>query len=117
VDTVAPDFDLAATPSMLTPLDHRLVPIDVTALVADVVDPGVGFTLVSIGSSERDSGLGPGDLAKDIQEAELGTPDTRFLLRAESFSRGEGRVYTIKYAARDASGNTRARVLSVGVKP
>jgi hypothetical protein len=96
VDTTPPDFEVTSSPSILAPADHRLVPIDVTALVADVVDPDAGFVLVSVGSSERDSGLGPGDLAKDIQGVERGTPDTRFLLRAENFSRGEGRVYTIK---------------------
>ena len=117
VDTTAPDFEVRPSLDVLAPADHRLVPIDVTAFVADVVDPDASFALVSIGSSERDSGLGAGDLAKDIQDVELGTPDTRFLLRAENYSRGSGRVYTIKYAARDASGNTRARSLSVNVKP
>ena len=99
---------------VLAPADHRLVSIDVTALVRDVVDPGASFVLASIGSSEADSGLGPGDLAKDIQQVELGAPDTRFLLRAESYSRA-GRVYTIKCVARDASGNRQARVLEVRV--
>ena len=117
VDTTAPDFTPSLSTDVLAPADHRLVPIDVSAVVADVVDPDAGFVLVSIGSSEADSGRGPDDLAKDIQDAQLGTPDTRFLLRAENYSRGSGRVYTIKYAARDASGNVRPRALSVRVQP
>lgn len=116
LDTTPPDFTVTPNPEALTPADHRLVSIDVTAVIADVVDPDARFVLVSIGSSEPDAGLGAGDLARDIQEVEPGTSDTRFLLRAESFSRS-GRVYTIKYAATDASGNSRARVLQVRVVP
>jgi hypothetical protein len=116
VDTVPPAFEVTPSLDVLAPADHRLEPIDVTAFVADVVDPDAGFVLASVGSSEADSGLGAGDVAKDIQQVELGTPDTRFLLRAESFSRG-GRVYTLKYVAGDSSGNERVHTLSVRVNP
>lgn len=115
VDTTPPEFEVRTTPEVLAPIDQRLVPVDVTAFVSDVVDPGAGLVLASIGSSEADEGMNAGDLAKDIQQVELGTADTRFLLRAESFSRS-GRVYTIKYVASDASGNSRVRTLSVRVE-
>jgi hypothetical protein len=90
------------------------VTVDVTAVVADVVDPDAGFVLASIASNEPDAGAGPGDAPKDIQDVQLGTPDTRLLLRAESFGRG-GRVYTLKYVAKDASGNARVQSLQVKV--
>jgi hypothetical protein len=117
VDTAPPNLELEASEAVLTPANHRMVPIDVTAAVADVCDPGAGFVLVSIESSEPEQGLGHGDPPKDIQQAELGTPDTRFLLRAESFARDGRRTYTIQYAASDASGNVRTRILEVHVEP
>lgn len=115
VDTRAPDLEVTAS-SIPAPADHRLVPIEVTALVSDAVDPAARFVLASVGSSEPDAGLGTGDVAKDIQDVQLGTPDTRLLLRAESFGRST-RVYTLKYVAEDASGNERVRSLQVQVGP
>jgi endo-1,4-beta-xylanase len=44
--------------------------------------------------------------SNDIQEAAFGTDDREFLLRAERSGLGNGRVYTITYQAKDASGNT-----------
>jgi endo-1,4-beta-xylanase len=35
-----------------------------------------------------------------------GTDDRTFLLRAERSGRGTGRVYTVTYEAKDATGNT-----------
>jgi hypothetical protein len=116
VDTTPPDLRVQASETVLTPANHRMVPITVTAEVADVCDPGAGFVLVSIVSSEPGEGLGRGDPPKDVQGADLGTADTRFLLRAESFA-PEGRTYTIEYAAEDASGNVQTRVLHVRVEP
>lgn len=56
--------------------------------------------LVSIISSEADSGLGLDDLPNDIVIVD----DTHFQLRAERFSKA-GRVYTITYMAFDPYGN------------
>ena len=41
----------------------------------------------------------------DIQGVALGTPDTRFRLRAERAGGGRGRTYTVIYRAADASAN------------
>jgi len=117
VDTTPPALELEASEAVLTPANHRMVPIDVTASVVDVADPEAGFVLVAIESSEPEQGLGHGDPPIDIQQAEFGTPDTRFLLRAESFARDGRRTYTIEYAASDASGNVRTRTLAVRVEP
>lgn len=114
VDSTPPGFELSLAPQVLAPADHRMVAVDVTATVSDLVDPHATFTLVTIDSNDPDSGLGPLDLPKDIQGAELGTPDTRFFLRAERGPR-RGRLYTIKYAATDVSGNSSPRVLQVQV--
>jgi hypothetical protein len=40
-----------------------------------------------------------------IQDAELGTDDRRFALRAERSGNGPGRTYTAVYTATDESGN------------
>jgi hypothetical protein len=85
--------------------NHELVPIIATVTVTDRCDPSATFVLTSIVSNEPDEGLGDGDAPRDIQGAQLGTPDTSFLLRAERSGTGTGRVYTILYTASDATGN------------
>jgi hypothetical protein len=64
-------------------------------------------TLVSITSNEPDNavGNGDGDTINDIQDAELGTPDFKFSLRAERSGSGDGRTYTVTYTAVDTAGN------------
>jgi hypothetical protein len=63
--------------------------------------------ITSITSNEPDSGQG------DIQ-ANIGTSDTSFSLRAERSGNGTGRIYTITYTATDKAGNK--MVTSVTVK-
>jgi len=85
-----------------------MVPVQATWQVNDVCDGGAGLVLVSAISSEPDdaSGIGDGSTSEDIQDASIGSPDALVLLRAERSGEGPGRVYTLTYAARDASGNT-----------
>jgi hypothetical protein len=64
----------------------------------------VTVTLVSVTSSQADSGLGRGDLPGDIRGWTVGTDDRRGRLRAERF--GSARVYTLTYRAEDAADNT-----------
>jgi hypothetical protein len=63
--------------------------------------------LVSIVSTEPDDadGSDDGGTTGDIQDADLGTPDTSFLLRAERNGQEEGRVYEVTYASVDVAGN------------
>jgi hypothetical protein len=51
----------------------------------------------------------------DIQGADLGTPDTRVLLRAERAGGGTGRTYELRYQAVDRSGNASSAVAFVTV--
>jgi len=79
---------------------------DVEALVAasdNCGDPMV--VLTSVVSNEPDNGSGDGNTINDIREAEIGTSDFMFKLRAERSALGEGRIYTAVYAAMDSSGN------------
>jgi hypothetical protein len=106
IDKTRPGMACAATPSLLWPPDHRMKPVMVTVRVADGLSGPAGFTLTSVVSSEKDAGLSDGDVAGDIQEFVVGTPDTSGWLRAERWGRGAGRRYTLTYTGRDAAGNT-----------
>ncbi|MFN0139655.1 MAG: VWA domain-containing protein, partial [Pyrinomonadaceae bacterium] len=62
--------------------------------------------LVSITANEPVNGKGDGNTESDIEDAEFGTDDRQFSLRAERSGTGSGRVYTITYRATDAAGNS-----------
>jgi len=85
-----------------------MVPVAAEWQVSDVCDPAAGATLTSVTSSEPDDapGTGDGNTTGDIQDATIGTPDATVLLRVERSGDGPGRVYTLTYVTRDASGNT-----------
>ncbi len=102
VDTTPPEIEVTLSKETLWPPNHKLVEIDATVMVTDVCDPDSNFVLTSITSSEPDNGLGDGDKANDIQDADFGTPDTKFKLRAERGGVGEGRTYAIVYTAYDS---------------
>ena len=116
-DTRPPQLTLTLSPTLLWPPNHRMVPIQAAWQVTDVCDPAPAVALVSFTSSERDDapGTGDGNTTGDTQDASIGSPDTSVLLRAERLGDGPGRVYTVTYAARDASGNTASALAIVTV--
>ena len=77
--------------------------------------PRDGFTLASVTSSEPDTGLGPDDRSGDIQDWNVGKPDTVGKLRAERAGDGPGREYRLTYVASDRAGNTTSCVAVVTV--
>jgi hypothetical protein len=86
--------------------NHKLVNITASVSVTDIGGSGPnGFKLLSVSSSEADSGLGTGDVAGDITGWALNTADTSGQLRSERFAKA-GRTYTITYQASDVAGNT-----------
>jgi hypothetical protein len=93
--------------TVLWPPNHKLVRIDVTVKAVDSCGDGpVQVVLTSITSDQPDNGTGDGDAVNDIQDAQIGTLDQSFLLRAERADKDpNGRTYTIVYTATDASGN------------
>ncbi len=111
VDTTPPQVVVIATPTTLWPPNHRMVDVSADVTASDVCSMLTGqsptITLVSATSSEPDdaTGSGDGNTTGDIQDASIGTPDASVLLRAERSGDGPGRVYTLTYVARDASGN------------
>ena len=106
VDTTPPNLSVSVSRAVLSPSNHKLIPITVTVVATDTCDASPVVRLVSIMSTEPDNGLGDGDQPNDIQGASFGTDDRQFLLRSERSGKGSGRVYTITYSATDASGNT-----------
>ena len=105
-DNSPPTLSISLSPQLLWPPNHQMVEIKATISVKDDVDPHPTVRLVSITSSEPDNGLGDGDTPGDIQQAQPGTDDRQFLLRAERSGTGPGRTYRVTYEARDVAGNT-----------
>ena len=105
LDATAPRITLTVSPTELWPPNHKMATIRASIAVSDVCDAAPAVRLVSIASNEPDNGLGDGDTVDDITGAAFGQDDREFQLRAERSGKGGGRVYTITYEVRDASGN------------
>jgi len=107
-DTIAPTIEsITANPASLWPPNHQMVPIRLSVAAYDFCDPDLDILLTSVTSDEPDDAQGGGDghTIGDIQDAGIGTEDYHILLRAERQGGGDGRVYTVTYAAVDDSGN------------
>jgi hypothetical protein len=101
VDTIAPVItDASASPNVLWPPNHQMVPVTISARLTDNCGPPC-WRVIKVKSSEPVNGLGDGNTSPDWQI--LG--DHKVSLRAERSGLGSGRVYTITIQARDASGN------------
>ena len=110
VDT-PPAISFTVSPDTLWPPNHKMVLISVEITVSDNCDPDPVVELESITMNEGeetdtfdpeyDSTVGDGHTVDDIQVDE----DGNIYLRAERAGTGSGRIYTISYAAVDASGN------------
>jgi hypothetical protein len=133
-DTTAPAIaSLVLAPSVLVPPDHRLVPIDVSPVVAtEVCDPEPRL-FCSVASSEVVDGLGDGTTLFDIVfdgvpiatqqtgvreiASDGGVGDFGLVLRAERSGLGLGRTYTAACFGTDASGNQGAPRTATVVVP
>lgn len=106
-DNTPPSLWVALSPTELWPPNHQMVNVAAEVSAQDTCDAGdVLIALISIISSEPENGLGDGDTAPDIADAELGIGDLEFALRAERSGHGAGRVYDVIYSATDDAGNT-----------
>ena len=107
IDSSAPNLSCAASPQVLWPPNHQLVPITVAVDVDDASSGSAGFTLMAVTSSEPDDALGDGDgtTTGDIQGFDVGSADPAGSLRAERAGTGPGRIYTLTYVARDGAAN------------
>lgn len=110
-DRTPPTFQsLTASPDEISPPNHRMVPVTLTASVSDAVDPAPVTRVVAVSSSEAATGLGSGDVGPDWEITGPMSVD----LRAERFAK-TGRVYTITVESRDRSGNASTRTVMVAV--
>jgi hypothetical protein len=110
VDTTPPTLTVSNVPASLWPPNHKMVRIRPTVSVSDAGDPAPVITC-SVTSSEPDDGLGDGDTAGDVVVHSANEVE----LRAERSGSGSGRVYTLTFTARDASGNVGAATAVVTV--
>lgn len=116
VDTTPPVFSISINRDVLWPPNHKMTDIVVTVdELSDICDPNPTVTLVSITSDELPDGQGDGAHLPDWAEADFGTDDREFQLRAERSGLEDGRTYTISYLASDHSGNTTPAELVVRV--
>jgi hypothetical protein len=113
-DTTPPELSLGVSPNVLWPPNHALVPVDISAVATDSCGVADAI-LMEVTSSEADDALGTGDgsTTGDIAGAEMGSADTQILLRAERAAEGPGRVYVIRYMARDEAGLTVEKQIEV----
>ena len=117
VDTTPLEISVSVDLNELWPPNHKMKTIVVTVEATDDSDLSPTVVLTSIVSNEPDDAPGGGDghTTYDIQEADIGTDDREFLLRAERSGKGNGRIYTITYTATDASGNIQSASATVTV--
>jgi len=112
LDVVPPGFQSArASPEVLWPANHKMVPVTVTASVTDAIDPSPITRILSVSSNEAADAAGDGHTEADAQI----TGPLTVNLRAERSGNGSGRVYTITLESRDASGNASQRTVTVAV--
>ena len=111
-DTTPPNIDiLSATPSVLWPPNHKMIPVTLTVSALDNCDPQPSCQIIDVTSNEPENGLGDGDTAPDWEI----TGDLTLNLRAERSGKGSGRVYTITVMCTDAHGNSSKGTVNVTV--
>jgi hypothetical protein len=108
LDKTAPTVNVTLDKSKLWPANNKLVTVTASVYANDSISQIDSIVLSSITSSE------PGR-ADDIQDAQFGTLDTSFNLRAKRAGSGSGRVYTITYTATDKAGNKTFATATVSV--
>lgn len=111
-DTIAPTIQsVSATPSVLWPPNHQMVPVMVTVGASDSCGGPVTSRITMVTSNEDENGLGDGDMAPDWEY--IGPLAVN--LRAERSGLGEGRIYTLHIESKDAAGNVARTTVAVTV--
>jgi hypothetical protein len=108
LDKTAPTVNITLNKSTLWPANNKFVTVTSSVYANDSISQIDSIVLTSITSNE------PGQ-ADDIHDAQFGTLDTSFSLRAQRAGSGSGRVYTITYTATDKAGNKTSATATVSV--
>ncbi len=102
VDTTPPDISsVVASPNVLWPPNHKMVPVIIDVITTDVCDDSPSCEISSVTSNETINGLGDGNTEPDW----MVTGPLALELRAERSGPGSGRVYTVEVTCSDASDN------------
>jgi HYR domain len=103
-DTTPPVISaVSASPNVLWPPDHTMIPVTVSASASDLCDPNAASRCTITGITSNEPVV--------ATECDTTTPDWQItgnltaLLREERCGTGNGRVYTIAIQCPDASGN------------
>ena len=99
-----PAVSVSLSSDELWPPNGKMHEIEATITGHDVCGPNYVVNLISVESSEPESGTGSGGIEDDIQDHEIDTDDRVFRLRAERSNDGDGRVYTVIYYIMDECG-------------
>jgi hypothetical protein len=102
---------VTATPDELWSPDHGMVPVTLTAHVADTCDTAPICEISSVTSNESDNGNGDGNTEPDWEI----TGPLSLNLRGERAGGGYGRGYTIEVICSDASGYESSATTTVTV--
>lgn len=102
---------VSATPSVLGPPNHKMIPVTVRVNATDRADAAPVARIVRVTSNEPENGTGDGDTGPDW---EITGPLT-VKLRAERSGKGTGRIYTLALEVSDASGNKTSSTARVTV--
>jgi hypothetical protein len=106
-DTIPPEIaSIAASPHVLWPPNHVMVPINVMAEAVDTCGPSPLIRIVDVGSNEPQNHFAP--------DFEIIGP-LSVNLRAQRSGKGNGRVYTIVVQAEDENGNSSFASVNVTV--
>ena len=115
VDTISPLLDVMLDKTVLWSPNHKLDTVTAQVYGSDSGSGIESIVLTSITSNEPDQSTSAEDLPIDIQNAEYGTFDQTFSLRAERSELGSGRTYTVTYTATDKAGNKTVKSVTVTV--
>ncbi|HEY8228573.1 MAG TPA: S8 family serine peptidase [Pyrinomonadaceae bacterium] len=111
VDSTGPDVsDVSASPNMLWPPNHLMVPVQIDYTTADSCSSG-GSCVLSVSSNEPINGLGDGDTSPDWAVVD----EHNVQVRSERSGRGTGRIYTITIDCTDGAGNHTIKTVTVTV--
>jgi len=106
-DTTPPQITrMMATPNVLWPPNHRMVPVNLLVKAVDNCDPSPVVKITNVTSNEPQNLLAPDWEITGAQSLNL---------RAERLGKGQDRVYTIVVQCKDLSGNVSSASVDVTV--
>jgi len=94
--------EVTASPNILWPPNHGMVPVSLAVSVTDRADPAPTCRISEVTSNEARGRQGSGSTAVDWTI----TGPLTAVLRAERSGGGSGRIYTLTIECRDAAGNS-----------